>query len=259
VVDEREYSTAVVDDESLVEEGETAGERSARRAVETVADLTDDVVTSVEIGVPAEAIRDYVDATDVDLVAMGTHGRTGVERFVIGSVAESVVRRSTVPVLTARAVGEAPNWPPLERLLCPTDGSEESFAALPVALDVASRYGAAVEGCYVVDERTKESYYDVATALEDVVSGLEKTAERATDRIESAAAERGLEVTSTTLEGLPSEAIASHAETSGADLVVMSTHGRTGLEHALLGSVTERVVRNAAPPVLTVPADWQAD
>jgi nucleotide-binding universal stress UspA family protein len=259
VVDERPYSTAVVDDEAVVDEGMTAAEREARRAVAAVADLAADATTAVEAGVPAAAIRDYAADADVDLIAMGTHGRTGVERFVIGSVAESVVRHSDVPVLTARAVGEAPTWPPIERLCCPTDGSEASFAALPVALDVADRFDALVDGCYVVDERMKAGYYDVATALEDVVGGLERTGERATERVATEAAERGLRVTTTTLEGLPSEALATHAESSGADLVVMSTHGRTGLGHALLGSVTERVVRKAVPPVLTVPADWRPD
>jgi nucleotide-binding universal stress UspA family protein len=259
VVDERPYSTAVVDDEAVVDEGMTAAEREARHAVAAVADLAADATTAVEVGVPAAAIRDYAADADVDLIAMGTHGRTGVERFVIGSVAESVVRHSDVPVLTARAVGEAPTWPPIERLCCPTDGSEASFAALPVALDLADRFDALVDGCYVVDERTKAGYYDAATALEDVVGGLERTGERATERVATEAAERGLRVTTTTLEGLPSEALATHAESSGADLVVMSTHGRTGLGHALLGSVTERVVRKAVPPVLTVPADWRPD
>ncbi|MFB6103432.1 MAG: universal stress protein [Haloplanus sp.] len=260
VIDEREYSTAVVGDETAVDAGSTAAERAATRAVDAVAEIADDVATTthVAVGVPTDAILDYVASNGIDLVAMGTHGRTGVERFVIGSVAETVVRRIEVPVLTVRATDDVPSWPPLDRIVCPTDGSDASFAALPVALDLAARFGAVVEGCYVVDERTKAGYYDAATAIEDVVGGLEATGEQAMDRIETAAADRGVEVATTVLEGLPSEAIRTHAEQSGAGLIVMSTHGRTGLRHALLGSVTERVVRNASTPVLSVPVDRSA-
>jgi nucleotide-binding universal stress UspA family protein len=238
----------------VISEGREAAEREAQRAVESVADLVDDgVTTEVTLGVPSEAILAYAAEAGVDLVVIGTHGRTGVRRFIIGSVAEKVVRRADVPILTVRVSDAAPAWPPIDRVLVPTDGSEASLAALPYALDVAERFDAAVDGLYVVDERTKSSFYNVGTALEDVVGGMEAAAEAATQRIESAAADRGVAVSTTVIEGLPSRAICTHAEESGADLIVMSTHGRTGLAHYLLGSVTERVVRNATVPVLTTP------
>jgi nucleotide-binding universal stress UspA family protein len=260
VVDERDYDGGVVDGETVVSEGRAAAEREARRAVESVADLVDsDVVTEVTFGVPSEAILAYAAEAGIDLVAMGTHGRTGVRRFIIGSVAEKVVRRADVPIVTVRASDTAPAWPPIERVLVPTDGSEASFAALPHAFDLAERFGATVDGLYVVDERTKSSFYNVGTALEDVVGGMEAAAETATERIESAAADRGVAVSTTVIEGLPSRAICTHAEESGTDLIVMSTHGRTGLAHYLLGSVTERVVRNATVPVFTTPVEEGGD
>jgi nucleotide-binding universal stress UspA family protein len=263
VVDERDLDGGLVDDGSALEEGIDAAERDARRAVETVADLAaetvdgydaGDVTTRVEVGVPSEAILAYVTDPGVDLVVMGTHGRTGIERFVIGSVAEKVVRRAEVPVLTVRASDAAPHWPPIERVLVPTDGSESSFAALPHALDVAERFDATVEALYVVDERTKSSLYNVGTALEDVVGGLQAAAQTATEHIADRARDRGLDVETSVIEGLPSSGICTHAEESGADVVVVSTHGRTGLAHYLLGSVAERVVRNSTVPVLTTPA-----
>jgi nucleotide-binding universal stress UspA family protein len=254
VVDERDYDGGFIRGR-LAEKGKEAAEAEAREAVEAVAGraTAGTVTTRVAVGVPSEVILDYAAEAGVDLVVMGTHGRTGVERFVIGSVAEKVVRRATVPVVTVRAADAAPTWPPIDRILVPTDGSEASFVALPHALDVAERFDAAVEGLYVVDERTKSRFYNVGTALEDVAGGLEAAAETATDRVERAAEERGLTVSTTVVEGLPSRTICSHAAESDADLVVMSSHGRTGLAHHLLGSVAERVVRNSTVPVLTAP------
>lgn len=253
VVDERDYGGALgrSDDAS---DAVAAAEAAAREAVESVAALVDgDVTTHVTVAVPPEAILEYVRDAGADLVVMGTHGRTGVERFVIGSVAEKVVRRADVPVVTVRAAAEPPAWPPIERVLVPTDGSEASFEAVPHALDIAERFDATVEVVSVVDERTTATFYNVGTALEDVVGGLRKTAERATEQIAARASDHGLEVTTAVVEGLPSRTICARAEASGADLVVMASHGRTGLAHYLLGSVAERVVRNSTVPVFTAP------
>ncbi len=254
VVDERDFDGVADGDEA--DAGKTAAERTARDAVETVADLFDeDVTTRVTVGIPSEEILGYVSEAAIDLVVMGTHGRTGVERFLIGSVAERVVRHAAVPVLTVRLSEAISPWPPLERILVPTDGSDASFQALPYAFDLADRFDALVEGLSIVDERTKASVYTVETALEEMVGGLESMAETATERIEARAKAADTEVTTTVVDGIPSRTICTHAEESGADLVVIATHGRTGLSHYLLGSVAERVVRNSTVPVLTVPAD----
>jgi nucleotide-binding universal stress UspA family protein len=255
VVDERDFDGVTGDEEP--DAGRTAAEQTAHEAVDAAAALfdTDDVVTRVTVGVPSEAILAYVSEADVDLVVMGTHGRTGVERFIIGSVAERVVRHASVPVLTVRHSDAAPPSERVERILVPTDGSDASFQALPYAFDLAERFDAVVEGLSIVDERTKSSVYTVETALEEMVGGLEATARTATDRVEARAHAADAEVTTTVVDGIPSRTICAHAEESGADLVVIASHGRTGLAHYLLGSVAERVVRNSTVPVLTVPAD----
>ncbi|AUV83154.1 universal stress protein [Salinigranum rubrum] len=254
VVDERDFDGVVGGDEA--DAGKTAAERTAQDAVERVAALFEgNVTTRVTVGIPSEEILAYVSEAAIDLVAMGTHGRTGVERFLIGSVAERVVRHAEIPVLTVRLSDTASPWPPLERILVPTDGSDASFQALPHAFDLADRFDALVEGLSIVDERTKASVYTVETALEEMVGGLEAMAETATERIEARAKAADAEVTTTVVDGIPSRTICAHAEESGADLVVIASHGRTGLSHYLLGSVAERVVRNSTVPVLTVPAD----
>jgi nucleotide-binding universal stress UspA family protein len=258
VVDERDFDGVVDGDEA--DAGKTAAERTAQDAVERVAALFDgDVTTRVTVGIPSEEILAYVSETAIDLVAMGTHGRTGVERFLIGSVAERVVRHASVPVLTVRLSEAVSPWPPLEHILVPTDGSDASFQALPYAFDLADRFDALVEGLSIVDERTKASVYTVETALEEMVGGLEAMAETATERIEARAKAADVEVTTTVVDGIPSRTICAHAGESGADLVVIASHGRTGLSHYLLGSVAERVVRNSTVPVLTVPADVDSE
>jgi nucleotide-binding universal stress UspA family protein len=252
VVDDRDYGAV---EGTEADAGRSAAEQEATAAVDTVAALfaDDPVTTQVTSGVPSETILEYVSAEGIDVVVMGTHGRTGIDRFLIGSVAERVVRHADVPVLTVRSSETAPEWPPLDRILVSTDGSEASFRALPVAFDLAERFDAVIAGLSVVDERATENVYTVQTALEEMVGGLEATARTATERIESQAHAADVEVTTAVVDGIPSRTICAHAEASGADLVVLASHGRTGLAHYLLGSVAERVVRNSAVPVLTVP------
>ena len=256
VVDERDYDGITGDESDVMREGVEAAKTAAEAAVDDVAERVDgDVTTHVTVGVPSEAILEYVEAAGIDLVVMATHGRTGVERFIIGSVAEKVVRRADVPVVTVRVSEDLPLWPPIDRILVPTDGSDAAAVAVSHALDLAERFDATVDVVAVLDERTKLELYNVGTALEDVVGGLESTAERATRAIRDRATERGLDATTAVVEGLPSRTICARAAETGADLVVMSTHGRTGLAHYLLGSVAERVVRNSSVPVCTVPVD----
>lgn len=122
----------------------------------------------------------------------------------------------------------------VRRILFPTDFSAVSHRAGQVAADMARKFGAAL---HVVHVRP--------SALDDAVSsGL---AAAVTDL------GPGLTVTSATLFGLPARQIVACAERAGVDLIVMGTHGRTGVTHALLGSVAEGVVRRASCPVLTIP------
>jgi nucleotide-binding universal stress UspA family protein len=95
------------DDARLLEVLEEEGERATAMVADLAADVDVRVETSVERGAPAERILDYVDDNDVDLVVMGTHGRRGLDRFLFGSTAEAVSRRTTVPVMTIRTKREA--------------------------------------------------------------------------------------------------------------------------------------------------------
>jgi nucleotide-binding universal stress UspA family protein len=141
-----------------------------------------------------------------------------------------------------------------DSILVPTDGSDTAQAAVDHAIDHAKRYDAALHALYVIEEPPTDE-----AAGPEVLESLETTGERAIQEVidEAEAADVGT-VEGSVATGSPYRAILDYVEANGVDLVVMGTHGRTGLDRYLLGSVAEKVVRSAPVPVLTVgtePAD----
>lgn len=136
-----------------------------------------------------------------------------------------------------------------DEILVPTDGSEAAERAVEHAVDLASTYDARVHALYVVDASV---YATLDTGAEMVMESLEEEGEAAVGAIEAAAAERGVPVVTEVTTGSAHDAILDYAADNDVDLVVMGTHGRTGFDRYLLGSVTERVVRTSDVPVLTV-------
>lgn len=141
------------------------------------------------------------------------------------------------------------------RILVPTDFSAPSEAALAAAKELADRFGASIHLLHVLEDPYSTSAY--ATEVYGFLPpGLRETwQENAEKRLEALLPrEHGTRSggTVTVVFGSPAKAIVDHAQTAGSDLIVMGTHGRSGMAHLLLGSVAERVVRTAACPVLTV-------
>ena len=199
---------------------------------------------------PAEMIVDYAERTSVDLVVMGTHGQRGLRRLLIGSVTEEVVRTAPCPVFTVRAGdGPAPARK-VRNILAPVDFSDASTLAVRHAKELALTYGAQVTLLHAVEEAVYPSAYGVEAAplpSPNIVSRVEKSlANMARDEIgyEHVMVEAKI--------GYAPSVILDHAETADVDLIVIASHGRTGLERMLLGSVTERVVRRAPCPVFVV-------
>lgn len=140
-----------------------------------------------------------------------------------------------------------------ERVLLPTDGSETADRAVDQAIDIANKYDAALHALYVVDETepvlnvrgSDESFDRLEDEGEGVVDDVTERARRAS--VSS--------VAGSVQQGEPAETILEYVDSNGIDLVVMGTHGRSGLDRHLLGSVAEKVVRHAAASVLTVRKD----
>ncbi|SDG17256.1 universal stress protein [Halorientalis regularis] len=141
-----------------------------------------------------------------------------------------------------------------DSILVPTDGSDTAQAAVDHAIDHAKRYDAALHTLYVVEEPPMDE-----AAGPEVLESLETAGERAIqDVIDAAEAADVRTVEGMVAEGAPHQAILDYIDANGIDLVVMGTHGRTGLDRLFLGSVTEKIVRAAPVAVLTVgsePAD----
>lgn len=197
---------------------------------------------------PAPAILDYARDYDVDLIVMGTHGRRGVRHLLLGSVAEEVVRLARCPVFTIRASEDAPVR--FERILAPVDFSAFSSVAVAYAKALAALYGARLDLLHVVEEVTLPGPYGIEP-MPTVTSGVADRAQEAL--LQMAAALPGeVPVEAHVLVGHAARDVLDFAAIRHTDLVVIATHGRTGIARLLLGSVAEKVVRMAPCPVFTI-------
>ena len=136
-----------------------------------------------------------------------------------------------------------------DEILFPTDGEPASQAALDHAVELAERYDAQLHVLYVVDTT---AYASFDAGAETIVSALREQGETAVESAVETAEDADIRTVSAVVSGSPHSEIIEYAATEGVDLIVMGTHGRTGLDRYLLGSVTDRVVRTAETPVLTV-------
>lgn len=187
----------------------------------------------------APTILQYAEEEDVDLIVLGTHGRGGMKRVFIGSVAETVVRRADRAVLTVRGeAGEDAAAPGgIDRILAPVDFSERATEATRVAMEWAELYDAQTDLLHVLEDD------------QDVPSA------RARSQLVDFAKDRSrfdVPINLHVERGNAGDVIAHFANTRETGLVVMATRGRTGFKRSVLGSVTETVVRNTICPVLTI-------
>lgn len=202
---------------------------------------------------PAPLILEYADDHDIDVIVMGTHGRRGPARLFLGSVATEVVRHAECPVLTLRESDPPREVEAIERVLVPLDFSEHSLAALAHARDLAQRYGASLQLLHVVEMQTYPTLYGpVATVfdLNDVKGVSLEAMDRAMERL----GDPSVDYDKYVLGGRASTEISAFARDHDSDLIVISTHGLSGIERLLTGSTTENVVRQAECPVFTVKA-----
>lgn len=142
-----------------------------------------------------------------------------------------------------------------ERILVATDGSEPATAAAGHAVDLAAAHGATLHALYVVDTGTNPLTVSKGEVRESLREVGADAADEALSTVEELADDAGVELVRATREGSPDGAILAYATEAAVDLVVIGTHGRDGIRRRLLGSVTERVVRDAPMPVTTVTAD----
>ena len=203
-------------------------------------------------GDPAGVIVDQAARLGADAIVMTTRGYSGLTRWTLGSVSEKVMRGATSPVVVVREPR------PLRRILVPLDGSEHGERALPHAFWLARENNARLTLLYVVEPfialtPSTLGWEHVAMQIDETAT--EKLAQQATAYLENVATRYStldFEAEPVVLHGPTAETILQYAEESGADLIAMATHGRTGLRRWVYGSVTEKVLRGVHSSLLVV-------
>lgn len=206
---------------------------------------------------PAQAILAYAQEHALDLIVMGTHGRRGVRRLLLGSVAREVVQRAPCPVLTVRKPQDRePAMPTIQRLLVPVDFSEHARAALAHAKALAGLFDAEIDLLHVVEEFMHPAFYTtgIYSSIYDSKPNIERASHDFLRKLVVDTPGPDVPIAYHVRPGRAADTIVHEAEALRSDLVVMSTHGLTGIEHFLIGSVAEQVVSTAGCPVFTLKA-----
>jgi nucleotide-binding universal stress UspA family protein len=198
-------------------------------------------------------ILDYAAEKSIDLIVMGTHGRRGVGHFVLGSVAEEVVRMAPCPVLTVRAEKDPRPRKDIKNILAPVDYSEHSRDALVYAKEIAKLYDARLQLLHVIDLPVSPAFYvGISSSLAGSNPDIGKQARLELERVLKETGGPDVDADFHVAEGNAGIEIAKFADEHKSDLIVIATHGLTGVKHFLIGSTAERVVRHASCPVFTV-------
>jgi nucleotide-binding universal stress UspA family protein len=210
------------------------------------------VSTRVEIGLPAQEIVRMAQLLPADLVVTGTHGVSGFEHLLLGSIAEKVLRTCPVPVLTVPPPAQATSTLPLKHVLCPIDFSTSSKAALDVALSIAQEGDAEVTILHVSDAPTDEPLTTRPIATPEFYAEYESWAGAELKTLVADGAGNWCHPRTRIRHGKAYREILAEAVEAHADLIVIGVHGRNPVDLMLFGSTTNQVVRRATCPVLTV-------
>lgn len=217
------------------------------------------------VGYPADEILRYADENDVDFILMATHGYSGIRRWTIGSVADKVIRASKVPVLLVRAgipdEISYDKWPK-KTLLVPLDGSKLAESVLPHVKVLAKQRGTqpvdvvllrACDRPLISSQSPKTSMpASRGEHVKQTVALFKQESKQYLAGIEKRLKDAGLTVKSKVLVGNPAKEIIKYAGKSPYNLIVMATHGRSGLMRWTYGSVADRVLREGSNPIFLV-------
>jgi nucleotide-binding universal stress UspA family protein len=188
-------------------------------------------------GKPAPTLVDMAVRGGYSLIVMCTRGKTGLKRLILGSTAEAVLRRSPIPVLVVHPLTTSGEEIKFKRILVPLDGSHRSGSILPHVAPLAKATGARLHFTTIVEPRTKDDLpADVAA--------------RALFREQKRLFKQGIQTEISIRYGDPVAEILTLGNIQNADMIALSTHGRTGLERARFGSVAESILRQGRRPLL---------
>lgn len=209
------------------------------------------IVQTHKRGISAAAIiLEYSQDNDIDLIVMGTHGRRGLGHLFLGSVAEEVVRLAKCPVFTIKENKEEKPIKEINNILVPIDFSERSSNSIQLAKEIAKLYSSNLQLLNVIEDTVPAAYSLVGKlSIYDLDPNVD---EKMIDRLETTFIEtHGPQVKHKNYieGGHAAKEILKFANANNTDLIVIATHGLGGIEHLLIGSVTEKIIRMAPCPV----------
>ena len=247
----------IVDDSWNAERREQANVYLKAQVQKLGTECDGSTTTAILDGPVIEALAEHIALISPDLVVMTTHGRGGLARLWLGSVADGLVHHSTVPILLVRphehTAEPQPGWP-FKQILAPLDGSTLAEQILEPALMLGRPMRATYTLVRVVEPFVAHGYSplgQLAEVAEQATSALCDEAKQYLERVaERLRAEDVVVSTRIIIADHPASAILNDAREHGADLITMATHGRGGLARLLIGSVADKVLRGADSPVL---------
>jgi nucleotide-binding universal stress UspA family protein len=211
---------------------------------------------SVVYGGPADSILAYTGKHHIDLIIMATHGVGGLRRWWLGSVSEKIVAHSTTPILLVHSKQvreiDRDRAVSFKRILAPLDGSDTGEAALHHAAEIAQKAGAFIILLHVIPEvHTVESRI-LGKEFDKFVKAMHDAGQQYLDKVKARLESRGIDVVTRISRGDPAETIVDTAIHERADMIAMSTHGRSGIARWVLGSVADKIIHESRLPMWLV-------
>jgi nucleotide-binding universal stress UspA family protein len=254
----RSIGGQVIGEAETIQEGyRQMAEQQLSDAVEKWFDTSDNVSTTIAIGDPSEQILATAEEKGADLIVMSSHGRGAIGRFVSGSVADRVVRHAPLPVMIVGPEGEIVRDAKIERVIAPIEDTDLSRAALPVAGALAKLTGAPIVVMNViVPTGDMTPLYPglvgtiPAPAIQDTHDQLAEAASATVDEAVALLKNDGVDASGEIYMGGAANSIMSALQPG--DVIVLSSHARSGLARWVIGSTSMKLIRNGEAPVVVV-------
>lgn len=219
-----------------------------------------DVAIDVRIGSPADAIVRFAEHHPTTLIAMATHGYSGLRRWTLGSVTDKVVRATTTPVFIVRGTEPEPLvTPTFKRIMVPLDGSTLARQALPCAIELATCAHAELLLLRAIPPLVLENYsfgplggQPMPLYTDEARTEMHNQALQEMDAVAGELRHYDLPIISHVVNGYPAEVIVDEAEQHHIDLIVMATHGYSGIQRWALGSVADKVLHATKTPLVLI-------
>jgi nucleotide-binding universal stress UspA family protein len=211
------------------------------------------VNAAIRVGPVAETLNILAEEEDIDLVVITTHGRSGLGRWLTGSVANRIIQLISYPTLVIRPVETAKVIAPTyEKILVTLDGSEFAERVLPYA-KASAPFGSELILLSVPQIPEAQAFGAVVEEIQELRQEAERKSKAYLESVATALKEEGISARFIVTGSRPAETIISVMEAENVDLLMMSTHGRGGLDRLLVGSVAERIIQNTSRPVFLLP------